>query len=73
MNAAIYDDNGFYYTDPSTGAIVQITDDDALSSYATRIESRLPFVDDVTGLPEPTTAAVLLVVAGPAALRRRRR
>jgi hypothetical protein len=71
VDAALYDDNGYYYTD-SMGNVVQITDDDPLSSYATRIEPRVPFIEAVTGVPEPTGTAMFLVGA-PMALARRRR
>jgi hypothetical protein len=72
VDAALYDDNGYYTTD-SMGNLVQITDNDPLSSYATRIEPRVAFIDAVTGVPEPAGAAMVLVVAPMVMGRRRRR
>ena len=67
---ALYDDTG-YYVEDANNVLQPITPDEAgpLSSYATRISSRLDFIESVTGIPEPASAALFTA----ALLLRRRR
>ena len=63
--AALYDARGYY--DDGGQQITGLTPV-PLAGVATRISSRLAFIDSVTSVPEPGTWALTLVVAGPAAV-----
>lgn len=69
LNASLYDARGFYDgKDLITGP-----DPVPLNSFATRISSRVAFIDGVTGLvPEPASGAVLAAITFSTILRRRR-
>lgn len=73
FNAALYDMRGFWYgTVDEHELLGSDLDPYAADSYATRIASRLAFIDGITGVPEPGTL-VLLGVAGAGLMVRRRR
>lgn len=68
--AALYDARGYY---DDSGNLITGPDPVPLGSVATRISSRIAFIDSVTGVPEPGTWALTLAVAGPAAVAAWRR
>ncbi|HXE55374.1 MAG TPA: PEP-CTERM sorting domain-containing protein [Tepidisphaeraceae bacterium] len=68
VNAALYDARGFYGGADGT-TLIDGPDPVPLSSYITRISSRIGFIDSV--VPEPGSAT-LLTIAGGLLLRRRR-
>jgi hypothetical protein len=62
VQAALYDDTGYYYYN-SENQLEQITANEAgpLTSYATQISSKLNLVDEVTGVISPANAAAFPV------------
>ena len=68
LQAALYDARGFY--DGTT--LLANANPIALSSYSTRISSRLSFIDSVTGVPEPGVCMLIFGMAGASCHRRRR-
>jgi hypothetical protein len=69
LSDALYDARGFY--DGST----QITGAQMvpLTSYASRVSTAIPFIFSTAGVPEPSTSAVMLVLACGGVMARRRR
>jgi hypothetical protein len=63
-SAALYDARGYY---DDNGQIIADANPVALGSVATRISSRIAFIESVTGVPEPGTWALTLFAGLPAA------